>query len=182
MRTGLIASGLFFAVIAASVPSCGSSSEDGGSGGKSGGSGGSQGSGTGGAAGPSGTGGSTGSGGAGPTGSGGSGPPAATFAQVETLLNAECGVCHNGMSTDLPQGQNLKTGNAYDAIVNIDSVQCASMGGRKRVKPGDPDNSYLLDKMKGIDLCSGVSMPYGTKLPDDKIAIVESWIRGGAMR
>lgn len=170
MRTALLASALFFAVIAASASSCGSSGSDGGSGGSSG---------TGGSGSPSGSGGSSAGGTGGSSGTGGA--SAATFAQVQAIFSDYCALCHSGASeTSLPAAQDLTDGKAYASIVDVDSIECAGMGGRKRVKPGDPDNSYLLDKLKGQDLCSGGRMPPGVPLPDDKLATIESWIRGGA--
>ena len=47
------------------------------------------------------------------------------------------------------------------------------------VAPGDPDNSYLLQKMRGFQLSEGTdSMPPGTTLCEGKIQLVEEWISG----
>jgi hypothetical protein len=55
------------------------------------------------------------------------------------------------------------------------------MGGRKRVNPGDPATSYLIDKLKGENLCSGVRMPKdGQALTATEIGTIEAWITAGA--
>ena len=48
--------------------------------------------------------------------------------------------------------------------------------------PGDPDRSYVLDKIEGKNLCGGASMPRGmwNRLPPDQIAIIHEWIAEGA--
>jgi hypothetical protein len=49
------------------------------------------------------------------------------------------------------------------------------------IKPLDPDNSYLIHKIKGDDI-SGSRMPLGrTPLTVDVIALIENWIRQGAL-
>jgi hypothetical protein len=113
-----------------------------------------------------------------------SGPP---FAPVEAFFNGAdgfCSGCHTGGSTELlPSAMNLTTGSAYASIVDVDSIECAAMGGRKRIKPGAPEQSYIIDKMKGINLCMGVQMPLGLPpVAATWITLVEDWIRGGASR
>ena len=50
-----------------------------------------------------------------------------------------------------------------------------------RVKPGDPDHSLIIDKLRNRGV--GTQMPLGAKpLPDDQIALFEDWIRSGALR
>lgn len=47
------------------------------------------------------------------------------------------------------------------------------------VAPGDPENSYLLQKMKGFQVVEGTdSMPPGSTLCEGKILLVEAWISG----
>lgn len=60
--------------------------------------------------------------------------------------------------------------------------ECAA----KYVDPGNPDNSYVLNKMKGVRLCNipgnGQSdiMPPAGKVPQADIDMVEAWILAGA--
>ena len=78
----------------------------------------------------------------------------------------------------MPQeGLDLTTGNAHAELVDVDSVQCQN---RKLVLPGSPSESYLMDKMLNVDLCSGTKMPKLGTLPAADIQIVSDWICSGA--
>ncbi len=73
---------------------------------------------------------------------------------------------------------NLSAGQAHSAIVNG-----ASSAGPTQplVKPGDPDNSYLLLKMTGAPSILGNRMPLGrSPLSDAQINAVRQWIERGA--
>lgn len=64
----------------------------------------------------------------------------------------------------------------------MSSGQCANFGGRKRVLPGEPSQSYLIDKMMKVDLCgnSPNAMPPGGTLPDPDIQTIADWLCMGA--
>jgi len=50
-----------------------------------------------------------------------------------------------------------------------------------RIVPGDPDNSYLLKKLRGISGIVGSQMPLtGQRLTDDEIARIVQWVQDGA--
>jgi hypothetical protein len=49
-----------------------------------------------------------------------------------------------------------------------------------RVLPGAPDQSYLVDKLLGIDLCFGSKMPKTGGVADADIATISNWICEGA--
>ena len=121
-------------------------------------------------------------------GSGGSGAASGgsggSFAAVEALLMDNCSFCHAGGGSILPSSMSLTVGGAYDALVNVDAEQCVGMGaGRKRVAPGSPATSYIIDKLKGTNLCAGVQMPRtAAPLAAGDIATVEAWIAAGAPR
>jgi hypothetical protein len=67
----------------------------------------------------------------------------------------------------------------YQALVNVVAADCTDQ--RVIVKPGDPSASYLVDKLLGVDLCSGARMPLrGTPLSDASMATIEAWICQGA--
>ena len=58
----------------------------------------------------------------------------------------------------------------------------ARLAGKLRVDPGNPGNSFILDKLRG-DLLEneGERMPRGLpKIPAREIALVEAWIAAGA--
>jgi hypothetical protein len=111
--------------------------------------------------------------------------PAATFIDVQLVLNGagctESG-CHG---SDMKGGLDLVS-SPWEALVDAKVAGCADTG-RKRVVRGDPQKSYLLNKVRGTGLCSGTRMPKGCGtnggpkcLTNEDIAILESWIRGGA--
>lgn len=72
----------------------------------------------------------------------------------------------------------LSVGKAYAALVNVNATQCNPA--RKRVLPGDPAQSYLLDKMMGVDLCFGTQMPKLGNLPNAQMTTIANWICAGA--
>jgi hypothetical protein len=50
-----------------------------------------------------------------------------------------------------------------------------------RVKPGDPDKSLIIDKLRKRNVAT--QMPLGAKpLPDELITLFEDWVRNGALR
>jgi len=96
---------------------------------------------------------------------------------VQPIFTASCATagCHKGA---MPQeGLNLSTGKAYDAIVNVDAEQCTS---RKRVLPGQPSESYLMDKLLGVDLCFGTKMPKMGSVDSADVETIAIWICAGA--
>ncbi|HEX7941708.1 MAG TPA: hypothetical protein VF488_07865 [Gemmatimonadaceae bacterium] len=67
----------------------------------------------------------------------------------------------------------------YQALVNVVVADCSDQ--RVIVKPGDPSASYLVNKLLGVNLCSGARMPLqGTPLSDADMAKIEAWICQGA--
>jgi hypothetical protein len=99
-------------------------------------------------------------------------------ADVQPIFTQSCATngCHKGAMPQ--QGMNLSAGQAYQEIVNVTAAQCSD--GRKRVLPGQPSESYLIDKMMDVDLCSGTKMPKLSMLGSGTIATVSNWICAGA--
>lgn len=123
------------------------------------------------------------------SGGGGDDTPAATtttptpapttqtlFQQVQTqVLTPNCTGCHVGANA--PVGLRLDAANSFAMLVNVASVQVPTL---LRVKPGDPDNSYLVQKIDGRATVGG-RMPLGrAALPQASIDLVRSWIAAGA--
>ncbi len=106
-------------------------------------------------------------------------PDPATFSQIQlTILTPNCtsSECHSGIRP--PEGLNLTAGQSYGAIVGIASSQVPSL---QRVEPGNPDRSYLVQKIEGTATV-GVRMPTGlAPLSDAQIANIREWISQGAM-
>jgi hypothetical protein len=54
--------------------------------------------------------------------------------------------------------------------------------GLMRVKPSDPDNSYVIHKVEGAEGITGVRMPLGGPvLSQPTIDQIRAWISGGAL-
>jgi hypothetical protein len=94
---------------------------------------------------------------------------------VPIFANAGCltSACHTGQ---FPQsGYNLES---YEATFGPGDQ--ASIFGLCDVVPGDPDASYLLEKL-GANPRSGVRMPQGlTPLTAEQIELIRTWIAEGA--
>lgn len=86
-----------------------------------------------------------------------------------------CTQCHAGASA--PAGLRLDAASSYGALVGVPSSEVPSL---LRVKPGDPGNSYLVQKLEGR-AAVGDRMPLGQPaLPDATIAVIRQWIAEGA--
>lgn len=106
--------------------------------------------------------------------------PAPTLTQLQAdIFTPICSVCHTGVGAGLPGVQNLTAGNTYATLVNVASIEQAAV---LRIKPGDPDNSYLVRKIQGSPGISGVQMPAsGGPLTQAQIDEVRSWVAAGAL-
>ena len=99
---------------------------------------------------------------------------------VQPILTANCALsgCHAGASP--AQGMNLSVGQAYANIVNVPSNE----SGLLRVKPSEPDSSYLVHKIQGTQGSvggSGGRMPLGSAaLSQTQIDAIRQWITDGA--
>ena len=106
-------------------------------------------------------------------------PPAVTLAELQAdIFTPICSGCHNGNGAALPGSMNLSSAAAsFSALVNTESVEVPEL---LRVNPGDPDNSYLIDKLEGTQTV-GAQMPlFGTPLDQATIDQVREWISAGA--
>jgi uncharacterized protein (TIGR03118 family) len=110
------------------------------------------------------------------------GPAPATLSQIQAaVFTPKCSGCHNGSNPPggaLPGSQNLTAGNSFAAIVGVASLEQPAL---RRVKQGDPDNSYLIQKLEGAAGISGSRMPLGGPFLDQaSIDQIKSWIASGA--
>ena len=101
-----------------------------------------------------------------------------SFSQhVLPLLNSHCVMCH--MPGAAQAGLSLYP-DAWAALVNQPATQSAL----PRVKPGDPEGSYLYRKLAGTHLESGGSgehMPFQReRLDPADLAVFRDWIAQGA--
>ncbi|HEY0768301.1 MAG TPA: CHRD domain-containing protein [Steroidobacteraceae bacterium] len=106
-------------------------------------------------------------------------PPAApTLTQLKSSAFSVCGGCHTGGGSSLPASMDLTPSHIYASIVNVASVEQSAL---KRVKPGDPDNSYVVQKLQGSAGITGGRMPLGGPYLDQAtIDQVRAWISAGA--
>jgi hypothetical protein len=103
-------------------------------------------------------------------------PVASDFQEIqETVFTPICTQCHIGSGA--PQGLRLDAANSYALLVNVASSEVPAL---MRVNPGNPDQSYLLQKIEGSAAVGG-RMPLGqAPLAQDRIDLVRSWIASGA--
>jgi hypothetical protein len=96
-------------------------------------------------------------------------------ARVLDIFDTSCAYAGCHVSATAPQNLDLSEESFMMNLVNVNSGQVAS---RKRVKPGDPANSYLVMKIKGSAGIKGDKMPRGgTPLSSQQIATIEAWIK-----
>ena len=96
-----------------------------------------------------------------------------SFAAVQQILTGNCAGCHPPN-----QGLDLTTGHVYANIVNVKSREAPSL---LRIKPGDPANSYLYQKVTQLRPRVGVRMPKdGQPLTADEVTTLRVWIEQGA--
>jgi hypothetical protein len=102
---------------------------------------------------------------------------AALFTQIQdTIFTPICTQCHVGATA--PQGLRLDAGNSYALLVNVASNE---VPGVLRVAPGNPDNSYLVQKIEGRAAVGGRMPLGGAPLPQASIDLVRQWITQGAL-
>jgi len=100
----------------------------------------------------------------------------ATLTAIQaSVFTPVCSGCHppNG------GGQDLRAGHSWASIVNVNSSEQPAL---KRVKPGDPDNSYLVRKLAGGPGITGSRMPLGGPfLSAEELQLIRQWISEGAL-
>jgi hypothetical protein len=106
-------------------------------------------------------------------------------ADVQAGALSSCGAksCH-GVSAPFAAGLDLRSGSSYAALVGVPAVMASSM---VRVKPGDPEHSFLWRVLRdelAIDGSQGMGMPLvdyaWEELPGDQLEQVRCWILQGA--
>ncbi len=87
-----------------------------------------------------------------------------------------CSKCHIGASA--PEGLQLDAAHSYNLLVGVPSVERPDL---LRVIPGNPDASYMVQKIEGAAGIVGGQMPLGeTPLPQATIDAISQWITNGA--
>lgn len=99
-----------------------------------------------------------------------------TFQSIQDqVFTPICTACHAGASA--PLGLRLDAGASYALLVNAASTESPS---QFRVQPGNPDASYLIQKLEGTAAVGGRMPLGGTPLPPETIAVIRQWITNGA--
>jgi len=95
--------------------------------------------------------------------------------EIQPIFTERCLECHIGNGA--PHGLELDEGKSYAKLVNVNSDEVPTL---KLVKPNNPDDSYLVQKVEGT-AAVGVRMPqFRTPLTEDQIALIRRWITEGA--
>jgi hypothetical protein len=111
------------------------------------------------------------------SGTGGGLPLTADFASIQAnVFTKICSAaCHVGAGA--PQGLRLDAASSYALLFNVPSTEVHSV---LRVAPGNPDASYLIQKLEG-HAAVGAQMPFGGPYLDTAtIAVIRQWITNGA--
>ena len=83
-------------------------------------------------------------------------PVHSDFQEIQdTVLSPICAQCHIG--SNAPQGLRLDAANSYAMLVNVASSEVPNL---LRVNPGNPDQSYMVQKIQG-NAAVGGRMPLG---------------------
>jgi hypothetical protein len=88
-----------------------------------------------------------------------------------------CTACHSGATA--PQGLRLDAANSYSLLIGVASSEVPAL---QRVQVGNPDASYLLQKLVG-SASVGDRMPDGGPyLSQATIDVIRQWIANGAQK
>lgn len=103
------------------------------------------------------------------------------FDTTDSAGRTACISCHNARFARFNGSLNLENVVAYDQLVNVRSSGKPSA---TRVIAGDPNNSYLVQKIEGRPGIVGNRMPNNGPpyLTDGQIFILKRWIAIGAPR
>jgi hypothetical protein len=105
-------------------------------------------------------------------------PLVPTFASIQqNVFTPICTRCHAGAAA--PTGLRLDEASSYAMLVNVASVE---VPGLRRIRPGDPDVSYLVQKIEGRAAVGGRMPLNSPPLPQATIDVIKQWIREGAPR
>jgi hypothetical protein len=93
----------------------------------------------------------------------------------DNVFTPICITCHAGAAA--PQGLRLEEGMSHAMLVNVPSVEVPAL---RRVDPGNPANSYLIQKIEGTAAVGGRMPLGGPALPQATIDAIRQWITDGA--
>jgi mono/diheme cytochrome c family protein len=102
---------------------------------------------------------------------------AAVLSSIQTqIFTPKCAGCHGNAVQQA--GLNLASGSSFSSLVNVKSSQTSIT----LVVPGNPNDSYLIQKLEGRSGISGDRMPQGGPfLTDAEVESITDWITAGAL-
>jgi mono/diheme cytochrome c family protein len=115
--------------------------------------------------------------------------PTSGLEAVQPLFDRHCTRCHTAggigyvqTGGDDENGLDLTAGRAFDSLVNRPTFEEPGMFPIWRVRPEEPDSSYLLQKINSDTPKSGRRMPLDGPpfLSDDDVDLIRAWIEDGA--
>jgi hypothetical protein len=113
------------------------------------------------------------------SGGSGFGALAPTLDSIQAnVFSVSCAVsgCHRGGGA--PYGLQLEPGLSAGNLINVPAPRNANL---IRVVPGDPDASFLIQKLQGIDGLLGDRMPDGGPyLSTATVNVIRQWVQDGA--
>ena len=100
------------------------------------------------------------------------------FKAVQQVFSQSCALptCHSTLAREGDLALDSEQV-SYQNLVDRPAIH-PQASGLMRVKSGDPENSLLIRKLRGLG--PGDRMPVGGQLPEDVIEIIEAWITRGA--
>lgn len=105
------------------------------------------------------------------------GEPGPGLADAETILAESCGTtgCHDD-SSQAQAGLDLVSPGVEARVVGINSIAIGCTD-RTLVVAGNPDGSYLLDKVLNIPGICGLQMPIVGMLDQEEVEVLRQWIQ-----
>lgn len=105
--------------------------------------------------------------------------PTLTMIQSQ-IFDTGCASCHTDVGRTPAGGTNLKAGSSFAALVNVAST---GLAGATRVIPGNPNGSYLVQKLEGAAGIVGLRMPRSGPpfLSEAQVRMIRDWIAAGAL-
>ena len=102
-----------------------------------------------------------------------------TFSSIyKNIFSKKCALytCHSSAFAEESGELDLMDESSYSSLVNVKSVTFPDI---LRIKPGDPDNSLLINRLDGTVI---VAPPLErTSVSDDELNIIRTWIKNGAL-
>lgn len=101
------------------------------------------------------------------------------FTSTDSSGRRACSACHTDNGRTPAAGLNLK--DATTAFAQLVGRPSARKAGATFVIAGDPENSYLVQKLEGRSDIVGVRMPLGGPyVTDGQMLVIKRWIKEGA--